>query len=168
MLWMAVYLGGCSGEQVRVPDYTIQRDTFISVLVDIHMADAYLAMKRSADDILLKDEFYAEILRKHQVSKKEFDTTVQFYARHPALYEALYDEILALFSTREGELTAKGTADGHPADTITYVKLANETDTLRDSESRRRFDETVEKARKSFAKKKIMPSPNDSLPVTID
>jgi hypothetical protein len=165
---ITLLLSGCGGGQVKVPDYTIERDTFIAVLIDIHMADAYLAMKRSADDVFLKDEFYARILRKHQISKKEFDTTVQFYAHHPELYESLYDEILVLFSKQEAELAVQRGTTGQPGDTLSYLKMANETDTLQDIQGRKRFDETVDKARKSFAKKKIMPMAGDSLPVTIE
>lgn len=144
-----VILLGCDSRVVKIPEYAIEADSLVPILVDIHMADAYLALKRVPDRDLLKSEFYAGVLKKHGVDKQKFDTTIRFFIANPDLYAVIYENVIAEFSRLEGDL-AKEEA-GEPKDSISFVSTQNEFDTVYPIQGESTFLKKVEEARRRKA-----------------
>ncbi len=73
----------------------IEREVFVDILVDIHLADGVtndrkFNRKFDADSI----DVLSPILEKHQVTREMFDTTLVVYSQNPALFDQVYNDVL--------------------------------------------------------------------------
>jgi len=92
-----LFMISCSGDPMNASiKNKIERETFVNILVDIHIMDAisnesmYYRKFPSQDSV----DLYSAIFQKYDVSKAEFDSTVVAYTRQPGLYKAVYDDVL--------------------------------------------------------------------------
>jgi len=102
----------CNSEQsIDIPEDILKPDSMEVILRDLHIADATL-MNTQPDNKEYKyrsDIYYAQILRKHNISRAEFDSSIMFYARYPLLFEKIYDKVLAEMNRMYGEMSDKDT-----------------------------------------------------------
>lgn len=73
----------------------IEREVFVDILVDIHLADGVtndrkFNRKFDADSI----DVLSPILEKHQVTREMFDTTLVVYSQNPTLFDQVYNDVL--------------------------------------------------------------------------
>ena len=73
----------------------IEREVFVDILVDIHLADGVtndrkFNRKFDADSI----DVLSPILEKHQVTREMFDTTLVVYSQNPELFDQVYNDVL--------------------------------------------------------------------------
>ena len=87
----------CSDDPTKVSTKNmIERETFVNVLVDIHIMDAisnesmYFRHFAPQDSV----DFYSSIFQKYNITKAEFDSTVVAYTRQPGLFKEVYDDVL--------------------------------------------------------------------------
>ena len=85
---------GCSTAKKNKSD-VIDEDTFVDVLVDIHLADAILnahryKVNRDSAKIHL---FYNDVLIKHNVTQKQIQNTINYYTNHPKKFEKIYNRV---------------------------------------------------------------------------
>ena len=96
-------LTACGDEKVRSrPDYVLSEAQFVEVLVDFALAEsaASINIKNVRSDMI--DSVYAfDPLAQHGVSKVDYDSTIAWYARDPALYKEVYQKVLARLSEME-------------------------------------------------------------------
>ncbi len=83
----------------------IDKDKFVDVLVDIHFADAVIVVKgyRHTNDSARIDLFYDDVLKKHNISRKELDKTIDFYVKRIDDYDNLYDQVLEKLKIMQSE-----------------------------------------------------------------
>lgn len=81
----------------------IKKDEFIKILVDTHVADAVLSQEgyELLNDTLKVDMYYDDILKKHNVSPKQFKQTVAYYTNKPSEYNKIYEQVLEIISEQE-------------------------------------------------------------------
>lgn len=74
----------------------IDRDTFIDLLVDIHLADGYLNTQGYRVDVERGkiSEGYSFVLKKHNVTPKQFLATVKYYTKHANQYDEIYNKVI--------------------------------------------------------------------------
>ena len=87
----------CSNDPMKASiKNKIERETFVDILVDIHIMDAisnesmYYRKFPSQDSV----DLYSSIFQKYDVSQADFDSTVVAYTRHPGMYKEVYDDVL--------------------------------------------------------------------------
>jgi len=82
--------GSCKPEQKRVP-----QETFIDMLIDMHMIDAVTADYGLRNEIALFDSLTMEasILEKHGTTLESFEATLAWYSTQPKLLAEVYDEV---------------------------------------------------------------------------
>ena len=99
-------MGACAvkEQQESIPVGLIPADTLIDLLVDIHLADAYLSQNRLTKELPKKDVFYAGITKKYGYTRMEFDSTIRYLATQPRLYASLYEEVLNELSVLQGQV----------------------------------------------------------------
>jgi len=73
----------------------VERDVFVDVLVDIHLADGVsndrkFNRKYDADSI----DMLSPILEKHHITREMFDTTLVEYSKYPELFDQVYNDVL--------------------------------------------------------------------------
>jgi len=87
----------------------LSKNEFINVLVDIHLANAtlnYMQADKNWENFKAND-YYPSILKKHNVSGKKFEKTIQYYIKRPIEYDAIYDSVINRLSIMQGNITNK-------------------------------------------------------------
>jgi len=84
----------------------IPKDKFISILVDIHLADAVLSIS-SIKKIYTREKsqiYYNQVLEVHGFTITQFNNTIKSYSKKPAKLDKIYEEVLAELSKLEGSI----------------------------------------------------------------
>ena len=105
-LLVFILILGCGGEKkVEIPAEVISPDSMVPILVDFHLAEGAILDKQQQklDAAQPAANYYAMILKKHNIDKKKFDHSLEFYSHYPALYIEIYDDVLAELNRKEGE-----------------------------------------------------------------
>ena len=100
---MAFALLSCSNEDGARPE--INKDELVDLLFDIHITDGYLSYTGSRVD-RNRDRIqgaYDYVLRKHNVTPKQFNNTMKYYSRHTDEYEKLYNKVIEKLTKFETE-----------------------------------------------------------------
>ncbi|MDZ7877289.1 MAG: DUF4296 domain-containing protein [Saprospiraceae bacterium] len=72
----------------------ISEATFTHILADMHTAEGAAEGEfPSTKDSLLRI-YYAQILKKHEVTQTDFDSTLAVYTRKPVVFDSLYSAVL--------------------------------------------------------------------------
>ncbi len=72
----------------------LSADTFASILTDIHIAEAAAEGEFSVTKDSLLKIYYGQILKKHNASSADFDSTMAVYSRQPVVFDSLYSDVL--------------------------------------------------------------------------
>jgi len=91
------------------PDGIIPENQFVSILVDIHLADATLNIiqMKNANLEFTADDYYFSVLKKHNTNKQKFDKSLEYYSKDMVRYNKIYDEVLKNLSILEGNFSKK-------------------------------------------------------------
>ncbi len=104
-----VLLQSCSNQN---NSNIINEDKFVDILVDIHMADATLAVKGysvTSDSTRIR-LFYSDVLKKHNVSQKQIKNTIDYYTSNTKQFVKVYKQVsekIVKLENEYNESTAK-------------------------------------------------------------
>jgi hypothetical protein len=103
-LWLA---NSCKSTSDNVPDNLLGKDSMITVLIDVHIADAAANLSSFNQHELPpdKEKLFREVYSKHGLTKAKFDSSFIFYSQHPELFEKIYEEVIIGLSKRQAELS---------------------------------------------------------------
>jgi len=95
ILLLMLALSACHKDKSINGKEFIKRDVLVDILVDIHLADGVtndriFHRKFEVDSI----DVLSPILKKYEVSRQEFDTTIVVYTRNPELLDQVYNDVL--------------------------------------------------------------------------
>lgn len=100
-------LFGCTGNQLKeVPEGVIPHARMVDILVDVHIADGLLSVKKyqiKSHEYQIEG-YYQFLYEKHGYTRTEIDSSIRFYSAHPDEYSKLYDEVLEKLSTIESSI----------------------------------------------------------------
>jgi len=83
------------------PENAIERDQFVEVLVDVHIAQAlYNDRLRINIDSVESEPLYMSVLEKHGVTEDAMAATTKYYTRNPRKYDKVYTEVLSQISLK--------------------------------------------------------------------
>ncbi len=83
------------------PKNAIERDKFVEVLVDVHIAQAlYTDRLRINIDSIESEPLYISVLEKHNVTEDAMAATTRYYTRNPRKYDKIYAEVLSQISLK--------------------------------------------------------------------
>jgi Domain of unknown function (DUF4296) len=72
----------------------ITEATFTRILAEMHTAEGAAEGEfSSAKDSILRI-YYIQILKKHDVTQTDFDSTLAVYSRQPVVFDSLYSNVL--------------------------------------------------------------------------
>jgi hypothetical protein len=119
-LILIILFTACSSDDGgQVPETVLPQEEMAGVLADIHILDAAMslnissAVQKNNDS---REETTLGVLKKHNLTKEQFDESFRFYSEHPELLGEVYKLTLNKLS----ELQAK---------------VANEKDTVKTTDS---------------------------------
>jgi hypothetical protein len=72
----------------------LSADTFADILTDMHIAEAAAEGEFTMTKDSLLKTYYGQILKKHNVSSVDFDSTMAVYSRQPAAFDSVYSQVL--------------------------------------------------------------------------
>jgi hypothetical protein len=99
-------LVSCGDEVINKPPKLISRDQIISILVDIHLADAVFQTRRITSEklkVFTESDFYYSVLKKHNVADSVFETSLIYYSGKPKEFEKIYTRVINQLNELEQE-----------------------------------------------------------------
>src|SRR5689334_6483100 len=101
---LALFIFSCSSPKESAPDNLLPPDSMVTILVDVHLAEAAANVTRISDVQSFKaQELYPAIFKSHQTDSAAFHSSFNYYLKHPEKLEAIYDKVLNELSRRESE-----------------------------------------------------------------
>ncbi len=102
----------CSGEKaVVIPDSVLSKEKMAEVMLDIHLMEASMNISgvnpNTIDLAGSKVPLNIDVLKKHNLTKKQYDESFSFYSNHPELLSQVYQQILNDLSKLQAEVSNK-------------------------------------------------------------
>ncbi|MDF2449006.1 MAG: hypothetical protein K0R26_1510 [Bacteroidota bacterium] len=87
-----------------VPDNILSEEQFIQVLTDSYLAEsaAGINVKVVSGD-KIDSTYMFNPLKDNNISKEKYDSTVNYYTRHPKKFKIIYDKVLAKMSMMQAK-----------------------------------------------------------------
>jgi hypothetical protein len=106
---IVLIIQSCSAPVVIIPNDVLSQDKMVSVLTDVHLAEAAITLKFTNKDTskLQAATFYNFIYKAHKTTKEQFTKSYDFYVSHPELLNKIYDDVLIELSKKQGEAAKK-------------------------------------------------------------
>lgn len=90
-LLFAIILSACKGQ----PDYVIEEDRMVDLLVDIHKTEAVMTLNHSKFPTDEKRRAMREaVFMRHNTTKADFDTSLIWYGNNLDVYMDVYDQVI--------------------------------------------------------------------------
>lgn len=95
----------CAEEEVIIPPAPIKETKAISLLIEIHLAEAAAKSNKIKKDtaITLKysiEEMYAFIFEKQNVTQDSYEALIDYYSKYPEVYEKVSKQVLEEIETQ--------------------------------------------------------------------
>ncbi len=109
-LLFILFLFACSNNNVKkmpLAENKIPKDTFELILYDVHLADAIVTSKilKTNDNILRDSLIYANIFKKYNYSRNDFETTILYYVScEMDTLNSICERVVNRFSVEKGEI----------------------------------------------------------------
>ncbi len=104
---------------------TLSRKEMTAFLIELHQLDGALTAKNMG---MVDDRkniyYYNALLKKHDITKAQFDSTLSYYAKKPKKFERIYTDVIEELTQKEVDVKA---GVFHPVDS---AALRNSTESL--------------------------------------
>lgn len=97
ILLIACSFTNISCQSDKIPKDIIQEDTMVSILTEIHLADAYFSIMTDEKDKNQEnssEQAYTKILEQYNVSPKDFEKSIDYYTEHPNEFRNIYEKVI--------------------------------------------------------------------------
>ncbi len=108
VLFFPVFLFSCSQDKsISIPDSVLSEDKMAEVMVEIHLLEATLNISSLGRDKASKDIVNptSDILKRHHVTKEQYDESFSFYSHTPLLLSEVYLKVLNELSKMQAQVT---------------------------------------------------------------
>lgn len=98
VMWVA----GCRNPAKEPPPPgVLNQEAFTNLLFDLHLADGWFAIRRAQGDDpkVLASRLYDSVFALHQVTRQQFEQSMEWYAARPQLLDKIYDELIHRVNT---------------------------------------------------------------------
>ncbi|MAW65429.1 MAG: hypothetical protein CMD18_04450 [Flavobacteriales bacterium] len=89
----SIFLISCSSKEINL--YIIPQETLIPMLCDFHIFDAAARQGVIANNRnnLVRHKHYKSILKKYNIKRAKFDSTLIYYSFRPKEHKILYEKV---------------------------------------------------------------------------
>jgi len=103
IFFILMVLLSCNNSSSKIPTDVISRDSMISIIADLHLADAILLNTNVQSKIsnISSNYIYKKVLDKYKITKQRFDYSINYYAENPSLLDSLYYKVIERLSLIE-------------------------------------------------------------------
>ncbi|MFN3803052.1 DUF4296 domain-containing protein [Belliella pelovolcani] len=104
---LILILHSCRNE--TKPEYVLNEDQMVGMLIDIHIAEGYVSTLPINYDSSrnLYPMFEKEVFRKHQVSDSVFHRSLEYYLARPRIIDRVYARVIDSLNVIEKEGNVK-------------------------------------------------------------
>ena len=111
-VFISLLFAACSGEQkVSIPDSVLSEEKMAAVMLDINLMEASMnitGVHPNRIDLAGSNvPLNLDILKKHNLTKKQFDESFSFYSNNPELLSEVYQIVLNDLSKMQAEVSRK-------------------------------------------------------------
>ena len=99
-LGMLLILFSCREEELPI---SLSEEKLMDVLIDMHMAEAMMNKLPSSDQDTVGEVYYRMIYREHEITKDEFDQSMNVLREDPVRLNGIYEKILERLNVLEAE-----------------------------------------------------------------
>jgi hypothetical protein len=112
LITLYLFFAACSGEQVvKIPDNVLSEDKMAQVMMDMHLMEASMnitGVNPNRIDLAGSNvPLNIDILKKNNITKKQFDDSFTFYSNNPELLSEVYQKVLNELSKMQAEVSNK-------------------------------------------------------------
>ena len=102
-------LWACNSQEGRKPDRLLNPDQMAALIVDLQMADAWVAIKRSEGDAPsdMQWKLYDSVFSIHEVNRQIFEQNIQWYATRLAEMDQIYDDVIQRLNLIQADTTLR-------------------------------------------------------------
>ena len=79
----------------------IPKETMVTVLADIHMAEAYIESVSPALKDSMAKQYYPQIFKHNGITAKLYDSAFSVLSNQPDLMKSIYDDVLTKIDERQ-------------------------------------------------------------------
>ena len=101
----------CSSDdqKVIIPENILSKEKMATVMVDVHLLEAALNIRTFSRDQVAMNTINpnSNILKKNNITKKQYDDSFEFYSKHPLLFSEVYQLVLNNLSKLQAEIVTK-------------------------------------------------------------
>ncbi|MBL4655130.1 MAG: DUF4296 domain-containing protein [Bacteroidia bacterium] len=102
-------LYSCTEEKKLLPEDILTIDEIVPILVDIHIAEADIYLKKYKKDTAGKiaSSYYLEIYKRHNISVADFDHSFNYFIDNKELMDEIYVKVIDELSKIEANAVKK-------------------------------------------------------------
>ena len=107
ILLSCLLLFSCAEEKTKIPDGILSIEKMRIILADLHFLEISVedSYKNKKDQKLAYFNHYElELMKKHNITKSEFDSSYVYYARNIELMDEIYSQIVDSLGSDESKL----------------------------------------------------------------
>lgn len=96
----ALFLAACNKN--KPPKGIMDNEKMISVLTDIHLADAYVNMLPQSDSLKPQSDYYRRaVFAKYKISRNDLNRSLNWYSKQPKALDSIYSQVLKRLEIKE-------------------------------------------------------------------
>ena len=104
IIFCILFLVGCENKSEVIPPGIISKDSMISIMADIHIAESRLVVAgvifKQKD---IKSAYMRKVLSEASVDTTRFLKSFDFYAARPVVFSEMYEQVIVEISKRQAE-----------------------------------------------------------------
>jgi DNA-binding transcriptional ArsR family regulator len=111
-LFICLLVVACSDKPtISIPDNVLSKEKMAAVMLDVHLLEASMSMtginRNNIDLAGSSVSLDLDVLKKNNITKKQFDESFNFYSNNPQLLSEVYQMVLNDLSKMQAEVTNK-------------------------------------------------------------
>ena len=102
---LTVLLSSCGMFEKEQDDNIIPKDKMVEIIVDAQFVESALKVhKRKREDMVAyTDHYYNYIFEKHNITKEEFEESLEYYSENIAELDRIYADVINILSRKLSE-----------------------------------------------------------------
>jgi len=105
LFFLLIIVNSCKHDSNKPPVGIIPKDSMVSIIADLHLADAVLlnANVQSKISDISSNRLYKTVLDKYGITRERFNRSIDFYAENPVVLDSMYDKVIEKLSLIESK-----------------------------------------------------------------
>lgn len=100
---LILIITSCSKKQTEIPANVLTHDQMVSILIDVHVLEAKVKKLYLHKDssVQIYNHFEQQIYDKHDITRDQYQESLQFYIEELDEYKSIYDEVVDSLLSRQ-------------------------------------------------------------------